>query len=232
MDFIQNLLESFKSKQHQPSTAKNYHGIWKNFNAFVIRLDHKPVSWEERTAAYGAYLVHKGVQSSTLKSYISAIKHTLLMDDYPWCDEKLKLSIMTNACVTDNDANRTRLPVQNGLLEVLLFQTVRHFDDQGQNYLKLLYKSLFQLLYYGLFRIGELTKGDHPVWASDIHLAANKDKLLIILRSSKTHSKRSKPQEVRVEGNPNLDKTRVNYFCPYISTREFLEARGDYNHPL
>ena len=57
-----------------------------------------------------------------------------------------------------------------------------------------LYKAVFALAYYGLMHIGELTQGNHPVLAKDIHIAKNKDKIRLLLHSSKTHGKESFPQ--------------------------------------
>ena len=222
-------MDKFKTQQHKKNTSRNYYNVWKNFNKFLIKLDYKPKTWEERTAWYGAYLVDKGIQSSTLRSYISAIKTTLTLDDYQWEDEKLKLAILTNACKNENDERQTRLPIQNGLLELILFEVERYFTKRNQPYLEILWRTLFLIAYHGLFRIGELATGDHPVQARDIHLAEGKDKILFILRTSKTHSTASKPQRITIEGNTNLDfRSNRNYFCPYIATREFLAARGDY----
>ena len=55
----------------------NYYGIWKNFNRFILRLDIKPTNWEDRLVMYVAYLIHMKRRSTTIKSYISAIKAVL-----------------------------------------------------------------------------------------------------------------------------------------------------------
>ena len=61
-------------------------------------------------------------------------------------------------------------------------------------------------MYYGLMRVGEVSQGDHPVKARDIHAATNKDKILVILRSSKTHGKSTYPQKIKITGNTKLNK--------------------------
>ena len=234
--YVMGLIEKFKASQHCVSTDRVYHNVWTNFNKFLIRLDHKPSTWEDRAALYGAYLVENGVQSSTLKSYVSAIKKTLVLDGYDWCDEKLKLCILTNSCRRNNDRKKTRLPIQNGLLELILFETERYFTELSQLYLEKMYKTIFMLLYYGLFRIGELASGSHPVLARDVFIAHDSKKMLFLLRSSKTHLEGAKPQQIKIEGNLNLEhKSKTNYYCPYLGSREFLALRGDYvnlNDPL
>ena len=71
--------------QTRKSTTDNYLGIWRSLNKFSLNLDDRLTgSWEEKTALFGAYLVECGIQSSTLKSYFSAIKHVLKLDGYEW----------------------------------------------------------------------------------------------------------------------------------------------------
>ena len=63
-----------------------------------------------------------GVQSSTLKSYFSAIKFVLRQDGYVWDDAKMLLNSLVSSCKLVNDRVKVRLPIQKGLLELLLFE--------------------------------------------------------------------------------------------------------------
>ena len=160
------------------------------------------MSWEEKTALFGAYLVENGVQSSTLKSYFSAIKHILKLDGYNWDDKKVLLSSLVRSCKLVNDTVKTRLPIQKGLLEMILFELNRKFcgnNNNQQPYLALLYQAIFCLGYYGMLRVGELAAGNHCIKACNIHVGNNKDKILIVLYSSKTHGKESRPQKVKIQ---------------------------------
>ena len=58
-----------------------------------------------------AQLIEEGMQSSTVKSYISAIKTTLITDGYTWDNSKILLSSLTRACKVVKDHVRTRLPI-------------------------------------------------------------------------------------------------------------------------
>ena len=81
VDKIYQVMDRLKSQKD--STARNYLSIWRHFNTFLIRLDRRPNSWKERTAFFCSYLIQKGrTQSSTIASYISAIKTTLKNDGY------------------------------------------------------------------------------------------------------------------------------------------------------
>ena len=81
---INHLIEKLKNCKNRESTQKNYISIWKHFNKFVSRLDFIPPKWEQRTVLFCAHLIEKGIQSTTLKSYISAIK-SVVIDDGSKC---------------------------------------------------------------------------------------------------------------------------------------------------
>ena len=149
------------------------------------------------------YLIDNGMQSNTVKSYVSAIKKTLIMDGYNWNDNLVLVWSLANACKIINDTVRTRLPIQCSLIEMILFEIQRYFLPLNQYYLELLYKMIFALCYYGLMRVGEVTKSQHVLKAKDVHIAQNKDKILLILYSSKTHTKGSRPQKIKITSNRN-----------------------------
>ena len=79
-----------------------------------------------------AHSINKGMQSSSVKSYFSAINRTLLDDGYPWDDNKVLISSLTRACKIVNDKLRTRLPIKGGLLELILFGLQRKFEKGGK----------------------------------------------------------------------------------------------------
>ena len=127
---------------------------------------------------------------------------------------------------------KTRLGIHCGLLELILFEIERIFCATGQPYLENLYKTFFSLGYYGLLRAGELTFSEHVIKAANVHMAGNKDKILIILYSSKTHSKAVRPQKIKIVANDSehgkMIRSKWN-FCPFQITRKYIEWRGGYN---
>ena len=190
-DHFKGILDRLKMQKNRSSTQHNYYGIWKNFNEFVIKLDRRPSTWEEKFSLFGAYLVDKGIQSSTFRSYASALKAVLTSDGYEWDDQKVPLNTIIKACKLKNDVVKTRLPISCNLLELILMQVNRQLN--AQPYLCIMYKCIFLLGYYGLLRVGELVTGSHPIKAAHIHLGENKDKILIILYSSKNTWKSCTP---------------------------------------
>ena len=228
------ILERLKANSCRKSTNQSYLGTWRRFNQFLLKLDWKPPSWEERVSLFVAYLVDKGIQSATVKSYVSAIKKTLITDGYQWDDTKILLSTLTGACKLINDRVFTRLPIQIGLLELLLFEINRKFI--GQRYIICLYQALFAIAYYGLFRIDELCetgRADHSIKVINVHVATNKNKILIILPTSKTHGKGDQPQKIKITANDDTSSclSRSRHFCPFNLMQKYIEIRGGYDTP-
>ena len=151
-----------------------------------------------------------------------------MLDKYDWKDEKVLLTSLTKACKIKNDVVKTRLPIQCGFLEIILFEIQRIFNKQ--RYLEQMYKALFAVGYYGLMRVGELTLSQHVLKAKDIHIAKNKDKMLLVLYSSKTHDKSKKPQKIKITSNRS--ERTGNYlhrnFCPFKPLRDFISVRQPY----
>ena len=175
---------------------------------------------------FGSHLVDTGVQSSTIKLYFAAIKHVLRLDGYEWDDNKAMLTTITKSCKILNDRVMIRLPIKRRLLELILFEVNRIFNGE---FVIRLYQAIFSIAYYGLMRIGEITTGQHPVMAKDIHIGSNKDKILIVLHTSKTHGLESRPQKIKIRAIPRDTSMDINrFFCPFRLLRDYMALRGDY----
>ena len=143
-----------------------------------------------------------------------------------------QLGALIRGCKLKNDSIKTRLPIHKHLLEAVLFEIKRMFGGSSnpQLYLELLYKAVFSTAYYGLMRIGEVALGDHTAQARDVHVGHNKEKILIMLYSSKTHGKESIPQKIKISGiasgNPS---SAVKFFCLFKLIRRYANMRGSYH---
>ena len=221
------MLEGMKNRSNKKTTMNSYMKTWRKFNEFIIRLDVIPATWEERVVLYCVYLIDRGIKSSTIKSYISGIKCILRCDDYEWNDDTALLTTLTKSCRLENDRVKTRLPIRQCLLNVFLFELQRQLDNQ--RYLLVAYRCIFTLAYYGLMRISELV-GIHAIKANHVHAGENKDKLLIVLYSSKTHGKESRPQQIKINAvSERPDKIRYkDCFCPVDALNDYSEIRPQY----
>ena len=230
---IQGIVDRLKNESNRKSTKANYYGIWRNFNKFFIQLDKKPKTWEERITLYVGYLIDKKIKSTTVRCYLSAIRAVLREDGIELCEDRFLLNSLTRACKLVNDKVRIRLPIQRGMLHILLDEVKRYFSENNQVYLGILYRAILSTAYFGLFRIGELTKGEHPVLAKDVHIGNNKRKLLFMLHTSKTHGRGTKPQIIKISSEKvetfncrKQEKAERN--CPYDILRKYLAVRKDY----
>ena len=195
-----------------------------------------PRSWEHRLCLYCTYLIKiKNLKSTTIRSYASAIKFVLKTDGYEWEDDKVLLNILTKSCKMKNDKLKVRLPIQKGLLELILFRIQRKYSSQP--YLEAMYITAYLLLYYGLLRVGEVANSIHSIKAVNIHEARNQNRLLLVLYSSKTHGQESPPQKINI-GKKSLEiyntankftyKSRLNElgkFCPVEWTKRYIQLR-------
>lgn len=84
------------------------------------------------------------------------------------------------------------------MLEILIGKIDKYFTKyKSQPHLAALYTARILTAYYGLFRIDELTQSEHIIKYSDVSATIDRSKCIFLLRSSKTHSKNTKPQMVK-----------------------------------
>ena len=165
---------------------------------------------------------------TTIKPYVSAIQELLRNIGYELNEDKFWLNAVTKAGKLVNEQVRTRFPIQKPMLKTLM-RTLRWvFSDQP--YLMKLYAAMLSIAYFGLFRVSEIAAGGHPVLARDVHVGKNKKKLLLILRTSKTHGKNCKPQTMKLSSMATSkytkDRSKENsIICPYRNVNAFAEVR-------
>ena len=116
------------------------------------------------------------------------------------------------------------------MLNLLLNSVEKYFGDNLQPYLVKLCRALLSTTYFGLFRIGEVTYSTHVLRAINVNIGHNKNKLMFVLHSSKTHDKSQKPQIVKIAelASNSLGLSFNN--CPFRLMREFLQVRGRYRN--
>ena len=199
---IQALVEQLKTQRYMSSTKKNYYAIWKLFNQFFLKLDVKPNSWEDRLTLFVAYLIESNKKSTTIKCDISAIKGVLQDVNVALNEDKLLLSSMTSACRIHKDTINNKLPIKKGLLSLLIHLLEEFFVDNPQIYLTKLYSTMFCTAYYGMFRIGEIAASQHIIKAKDVHVRMNKNKLMFVLHTSKTHNRSNKHKSLKLLVTP------------------------------
>ena len=81
-----------------------------------------------------------------------------------------------------------------------------------------------------------MTRGPHIILARNVHIGTNKNKILFILDSSKTHDQGDKPQMIKIsEAQPSMNKKPARRrqtldkidikFCPFAILKKFAASR-------
>ena len=85
-------------------------------------------------------------------------------------------------------------------------------------------------------RVGELTCSDHTLKARNIHIALNKQKIMVVLYTSKTHGKHTHQQTIKIVSNTVEDEqqralvhTARRCFCSFQLLCDYLLVRGDFD---
>ena len=168
---IEGIILNLRNKQHRESTKKSYLCIWKTFNEFIIKLDVKPSTWEQHLTLFVTYVINEKKKSSTVKSYISAVKAILADGDIEINEDWFLLNSLTRVCRLNNDRVWIWLPIHKDMLNVIISTTTEYFMHGNQVYLTSLYSAMFATMYYGLFRVEEVTESEHTIKACDLHMA-------------------------------------------------------------
>ena len=150
---------------------------------------------------------------------------SILEEDKITIDNKdFELKALTRACKLKNDEVIVRFPIYKDLLKSILSKLKTMFG--GQPYLLTMYSALFSSAYYGLLRIGELTSGPHVITVQNVNVGVNKDKIMYVLPTSKTHNRGDKPQIIKIANTPvepSEDSKLKTTSCPF-------RIIGDYKH--
>ena len=227
-----NILDRLKTMRNRESTKANYVAIWRMFNNFIIKLDIIPKYWEDRVFLFVTHLALKCRKSTTIRCYILAIKAILWENNYDLSNSELELRAITRVCRLANDKLQPRLPVKLQLLEMIIFEIKRIYKQQP--YLESMYSALFTIAYYGLLRIGEVAAGDHTIEARNVFIATNKNKIELILFSSKTHAPNARPQKINISAleDYQTENTTFKHFCPFTLMTNYLNMRADFYYTV
>ena len=154
-----------------------------------------------------------GLQSSSVKSYVSAIRAILKELKVQLTPENYLITSLTKACRLKNDVVEHQFPIHKGILKLMLKQLEIIYTSSSSNqqpYLEALFKAMYVSAYFGMLRITEVAKSQHSILAQNVHIGQNKKKILFVLLSSKPHGHGDKPQKVKISSMPIQSTHRKN----------------------
>ena len=195
------------------------------------------MTWEERITLFAGYLIGHNRRSTTVRSYISAIKAMLYQIGIEVQEDMCLLNSLTRACKLTKDKIYIRLPIRKDVLFILIKMTQQHFFNIGQEYLATLYPAIFSTAYFGMFRISEIAEGPHSVKACDVHMGMNKNKILFVLRLSKTHNKGDMLQMIKISSSAKVSSsqeqrypTSEKIYCSFGLLHNYLSSRRGFRN--
>lgn len=216
----------------EDSTLRAYLVSWHALNDFWTQLDVKPETWEDRIALFVAYMIMKRFQPNTIRSYISGIKYILNLINIKVDTNNFKFAGLVKAARYKNKKVKLRLPIKLRLLNRILDEVYKIPNIRDQPYLIALYRAMFAAAYYGLFRVGEITKSKHVIKSRDAHLARNKNKVQFRLWTAKNLKRGEWPHDVKIEGlhdckvcHPNYAGKSSTKYCPVCILKKFNAMR-------
>lgn len=212
------------TRGNKKSTQRTYRSAYLMFTRFNLGLDEMPELLDDQLAMFVAYRVQKGDYSNTIGSYLSGIKSMLALDGIQINTRTARLRALIKACKYRHDRVIQRMPIKENLLVRIVKQVDRMFHKQP--YLASLYRCMLVMGYFGMLRVGEMAKGDHPVLARDVHLSHRLKKVQVILRTSKTHGLGDQPHYVKFDTHDSRAYLYNKHFCPYEIVREYIDIRG------
>ena len=139
-------------------------------------------------------------------------------------EDRVLLASLTKACKLNFDIAHPPRLVKKGMINILIRSVGQEFSNQP--HLNTLYRTMLAAMYYGLFRIGEITASPHVVKAKDVHVGMNKKKLMFVLFTSKTHSWAVKPQMIKISAISGQKYDRK--LCPYKLLQDYVLVRPKY----
>lgn len=180
----------------------------------------------ETIVQFISYLSLKGLSPNTAKLYIVALGYKCKIQGFNDTTQNFLVHKMLEGFKRLKHKPDSRLPITKDIL----FKLILKLPGVCHNvYETKLYKAAFTLAFWGLFRVGEITKTkdkdvNHILAINDIKINKNNNTFTVVLRYSKTdQTGKGVSIEIRKVGNE---------ICPFDSMQQYLAARPPVNGPL
>ena len=216
-----------------PSTKRTYKAGIAKFTQFcsIFQIHHPlPVS-QSTLCSYITYLAKSGLAFSTIKTYLSAIRHLHILHDLPPFGETsmpkfelVKRGILRSAAGRSNSLQR--LPVTPFILR----QIKALWSTCAQSYESVMIWAVCCTAFFGFFRIGELlettSSGHQGLSMNDIAVDSLSEPSAIQI-----HLRRSKTDQYGQGVDIYLGRTEGD-ICPVTALLAYLGVRGSSGGPL
>lgn len=174
-----------------------------------------PVS---HAAAFISFCFQQGYSPATVTTYMSAVRYIHKLRDLPDPSQSFLIRKILEGFKRLKSTN-IRAPITKKILMKLVLALPQGCYNE---YESILFKAMFSLAYFGLFRVGELAatnyyQAGYALQLSD--LTFTHEKLVVGIRFSKTNQ----------TGKPvflNIKKVDDKNICPLVNMQQFLRLRS------
>ena len=210
------------------STFQVYHRAWVLFqeclqilNQCNFKISHLPVS-SKTVLLFISYLNIKGLAASSITTYVAAIGYVHKVKSLPDPTSNYLVQKSLSSITKIMPARDSRLPIT----QFILFRLIQSVDSViGNQYNRVLIKTMFAVAFYGLFRVGELTiQNSGNISLMYDHLKLYRDRAVISITNYK-NNKNNQPFEIVLHPQNHLA-------CPFRLLIEFINSRGNTSGPL
>ena len=219
-----------------PATRKSYASAKNRYLRFCAKAEFDPVPPSElQLCRFVAQLAKDGLAASSIKSYLSAVRHLHLAMHLP--DPKigemgrLEQVIKGSKCeyAKLKPGTRERLPIT----PELLLKMRKIWEKQSKSFDNIMLWVASCLCFFGFLRAGELTVPTEPDYDPGVHL--NFSDVAVDSKSNpsllRVHIKASKTDPFR-KGIHIFMGTTGNDLCPVNAMLAYLARRGPQSGPL
>lgn len=202
-------------------TQDQYKKKWQKFKHFSVKTLHKyPFkATREDVSMYVTHLHNQQNKATTIRTHLSAIAYKFKLKNKQSPTESFRTNKLLVAYTKTDKPTTIRKPIKRSLLKKIVKSIQIILDNE---YEKILFTSLFTLMYHALLRIGEVSKSKntkHILRRSQVYPMVTKPKnpahLIIQFKTYKHSKPTTKPMSV----------TPRQGLCPVKSFKDYLTAR-------
>ena len=219
-----------------PSTVKSYASAKSRFVQFCHNINQPciPVS-ETLLCLYVSHLANENVSASSIKSYLSAIRHLQISGGYqdPHIGDMPRLSqVLRGIKIAQSKqmtGSRPRLPITPTILR----QLKKSWEASASDGDTIMMWAAATTCFFGFLRVGEMTAPSHQAYDPSTHLSF-KDLALDNVKNPtimELHLKASKTDPFRKGISIFIGRTNDD-ICPVAAMLAYIVTRGGDDGPL
>ena len=172
---------------------------------------------------YIGFLSNRPVAPATMSTYISAIGYVHRIRGHYDPTSHPAVQKMLAATHKLNPRVDTRLPITI----IILKRLVSALNDTVSNpYIRLLFHAMYIIAFFGLMRVGEITRAKNGVVALYLHQVQVMPEYIVLTISHFKHNLTCKPIELVLPAQADVD------ICPVRVMQRYLSVRGLHDGPL